>query len=324
MNTAFEENWFKKTWWKYTDRQKYLGYKRELKQYRLHKGIIDFNASGNVLTINDVLENVKIGQEINLVHSGNAGDVIYSLPVVKKLHELTLAPINLLLKLDEPLELAEDMTHPLGNVMLNRNMAGNLATLLDSQPYINQTGIYDGQHVHLDLSMFRASGVDLGRGNIARWNFYTTGIHADLSEPWLEAEPMKEFSCSIVLARSTRYNNPLIDYSFLSAYKNIVFVGVRSEYNRMKRAISGLQWHPVGDFLELARVIKGSKFFVGNQSFPFSVAEGLKSVRILEVCPTIPNVIPEGRNGYDFYFQKHFEYLVNLLATSDTERYNIV
>jgi len=323
MNTTFEESWLKKTWWKFTDREKYLAYKHDLRQYREHRGIIEFAASGNVFTLNDILNNLKTGQEINLVHSGNAGDVIYSLPVVKKLHELTSDPVNLLLKLDEPLQLMDGVSHPLGNVMLDQKMADGLVKLLDSQAYINRAAVYEGQKIHLDLSMFRASGVDLGRGNIARWNFYTTGIHADLSEPWLEAAPMNEFSDAIVLARSTRYNNPLIDYSFLSGYKNIVFVGVKSEYSRMKRVIGGLQWHPVDDFLELARVIKGSKLFVGNQSFPFSVADGLKSVRILEVCPTIPNVIPEGRNGYDFYFQKHFEYLVDSLVTTGKGQHSV-
>jgi hypothetical protein len=159
----------------------------------------------------------------------------------------------------------------------------------------------------------------LSRGNIARWYFYTTGIHTDLSEPWLQVDPKDGFSDTIVLARSTRYNNPLIDYSFLSAYKDVVFVGVKAEYERMKKTVSNLHWHPVSDFLEMAQVIKGSKLFIGNQSFPFSVAEGLKALRILEVCPLTPNVIPEGPNGYDFYFQKHLEYLVDSLVTAPAE-----
>lgn len=320
MNAVFEENWFKKTWWKYTNRGKYLQYKKDLLQYRQHKPIIDFITQDTSLTINDILKTVNNGQgEINVSHSGNAGDIIYSLPVVKKLHQLTSAPISFLLKLDEPLELAPGTTHPFNNVKLNHKMGDGLISLLQSQQYINQACIYEGQPVHLDLSIFRKSGVDLSRGNIARWNFYTTGIYADLSEPWIEVEAMDGFSDTIVLARSTRYNNPLIDYSFLSAYKNVVFVGVKSEYQRMKKLVSNLHWHPVNDFLELAQVIKGGKLFIGNQSFPFSVAEALKAVRILEVCPLTPNVIPEGPNGYDFYFQKHLEYLVDSLVTADRE-----
>jgi hypothetical protein len=170
--------------------------------------------------------------------------------------------------------------------------------------------------VHLNLSLFREAGLELDRGNIARWNFYTTGINADLSKPWLNVNSNREFSESIVLARSSRYNNPLISYSFLSEY-NVVFVGVKQEYEKMKRSIPNLVWHAVSSFLEMAEVIKGSKLFIGNQSFPFSVAEGLKVVRLLEVYHRIPNVIPEGQNGYDFCFQKHFEYLVDSLVSND-------
>jgi hypothetical protein len=89
--------------------------------------------------------------------------------------------------------------------------------------------------------------LQLDKGNIARWNFYTTGINANLSEPWLKVKANTQFSNCIVLARSKRYNNPLIDYSFLSAYTNIVFVGVKAEHDLMKKSIPNLFWQQVGD-----------------------------------------------------------------------------
>lgn len=314
MYPAFKKNWLKKTWWKFTNYERYKLYKHQLYYHNTYHRIHKFTDDNKDLTISDIFDNINNAGEINLVHSGNAGDIIYSLPVVKKLHEITGMPVNYMLKLNEPMEVPPGETHPLGKVMLDEAMAGSLTGLLDSQPYIDKTVIYEGQDVHLDLSSFRESGIELSMSNIARWNFYTTGINANLSEPWLNVEPNPDFSDSIVLARSSRYNNPLINYSFLSEYENIVFIGVRSEYEQMKKSIAGLQWRPVNNFLEMAEVINGSKLFIGNQSFPFSVAEGLKAVRILEVYPIIPNVIPEGADGYDFCFQKHFEYLVGALT----------
>jgi hypothetical protein len=44
--------------------------------------------------------------------------------------------------------------------------------------------------------------------------------------------------------------------------------------------------------------IRGSKLFVGNQSFPYSLAEAMKHPRVLEVCPICPNCCPQGPNGY--------------------------
>ena len=315
MENTFNQNWLKKTWWKYTDKEKYRAYKDQLNFHRAHSGISKFAAESKNLIIDEIFDHIARTGEINVVHSGKAGDVIYSLPVVKKLHEMTAMPVNYMLRLNEPLEVIPGHTDDLGSVMLTRDTAENLMELLDSQSYIDKTIIYEGQEIHLDLSLFRELGLDLSRGSLARWNFYTTGINANVTEPWLNVDSRREFSDSIVLARSSRYNNPLIDYSFLSDHKNVVFVGVKSEFKRMKKYIKGLRWQPVNNFLELAEVIQGSKLFIGNQSFPFSVAEALKTLRILEVYPTLPNVIPEGENGYDFCFQNHFEYLVNSLVS---------
>jgi hypothetical protein len=81
----------------------------------------------------------------------------------------------------------------------------------------------------------------------------------------------------------------------------------------MKKEIPQLEWKPVNDFLEMAQIIAGGKFFIGNQSFPYAIAEAMKVKRILEVCFYCPNVVIHGKDGYDFYFQKNFEQLVEKL-----------
>ena len=59
-----------------------------------------------------------------------------------------------------------------------------------------------------------------------------------------------------------------------------------------------LKWHPLGDFLETAQIIKGSKLFIGNQSVCFSIAEAMKHPRILEVFHKNSNCMPSGADGY--------------------------
>ncbi|HEY9003863.1 MAG TPA: hypothetical protein VIM89_21080 [Mucilaginibacter sp.] len=323
MHLPHKKNWFQKAWLKYTDRKAYINYKSLVKYYTEYNNayalINKFVSENKDLTVNEILDKTRNSFEINLIHSGNSGDIIYSLPIAKKLSEMTSKPVNFLLKLDERMHLPPGDSHPLNNVMLNQAMSSNLIPLLKSQHYINEAEIYNGQQIHLNLSLFREAGLELDKGNIARWNFYTTGINADLSKPWINVQPDQEFKDSIVLARSSRYNNPLINYSFLADHDEVVFVGVKQEYDRMKKSLPKLYWHKVNDFLELAKVISGSKLFIGNQSFPFSVAEGLKTVRLLEVYHRVPNVIPEGENGYDFYFQKHFEYLVDSLVSNNKQ-----
>jgi hypothetical protein len=70
----------------------------------------------------------------------------------------------------------------------------------------------------------------------------------------------------------------------------------------------------VEDALHMAEVIAGCDTFVGNQSFPFAIAEGLKVTRVLESYQGAPNVIPIGGKTYQFYDQKSFDKSIKLLT----------
>lgn len=309
----FKPNPIKKNWLKLTNNKKYQEYKHQKQHYKTISALNNYG-SNEALTPEKIIALAGLNNGINFSHSGNSGDIIYALPVVKKIKELTNKPVNFYLELNVPMSLAFKNIHPLGNVMLNQKMADGLIPLLNAQSYIDKCDVLTDQKVHINLSSFRNSGILTDRGNIARWNFYTTGIIGDLGNPWLTAEIDKQYDDTIVIARSSRYNNPLVDYSFLSQYKNIAFVGVDSEYQEMKKVIPGIEFIPVTDFLHMARIIKSCKLFIGNQSFPYSIAEGLKARRLLEVFFAAPNVLPEGADGYDFLFQNHFESLVKSLV----------
>ena len=310
MRKSFRQNHLKKIWLKLTDEEGHKRYKRQRSHYKITSKLEKFVEEGFDTTPDEIILKAASAAEINVLHNGNAGDIIYSLPLLKKLHELAGKPVNLVLKINEPLNIGNGYEHPLGSVMLNEKMVSSLKPLLETQPYLNEIVVFDLQKIHLDLTLFRKAGFAMDKGNIARWNFFTTGITPDLASPWISVRPNTDFAEFIVLARSSRYNNALVDYSFLAGYKQLVFVGVESEYREMKKSIPGLKWRQVSDFLELAEIIAGCKVFIGNQSFPYSIAEGLKCKRLLEVFYQIPNVMPEGENGYDFCFQKHFEWLV--------------
>jgi hypothetical protein len=244
-------------------------------------------------------------------HSGTAGDVIYSLQSVKVLAGSFGA--GLLLALDVPM-IGKIIKHPLGNVMLNRKMLEMFQPLLLAQNYIKSVEAYDGRPVDFDLDAVRQAPVN---GMAAsRWWFYLFGTPGDLAEPWLTVKPDNEFPQKIILSRSFRCRNFTLDYRFLRRYRNIVFVGVEEEFNDMKKLLPELEWAPVRDFLEMARIIAGCRLFIGNQSFPFSLAEALKVPRILEVDPSVPNVIPIGKKAFEVLFQKQFEQIVGQILES--------
>ncbi|MBE7939430.1 MULTISPECIES: hypothetical protein [Ramlibacter] len=257
-----------------------------------------------------VLE-VQCTGQARFKHSGNAGDIVYALPAMRSL--AAGLPLSLHLKLDTPAYYGK-RAHPLGNVTFNQAMFDRLRPLLAAQPGVAACEVWQpGQAVDWDMDRMRDYPFPQQSGHIARWYFLTFAVNADLGQPWLFADPAAEFSDAIVLARSQRYHAPSIDHAFLSAYPRVVFVGVEAEFAEMRQRIPRLEYQPVRDFLELARVIAGARLFIGNQSFPFSVAEALKVRRLLEVCHLCPNVIPEGPQGYDFCYQPQFELLVRRL-----------
>ncbi len=110
-------------------------------------------------------------------------------------------------------------------------------------------------------------------------------------------------------------NSSLIRYE-----KDILFVGTEIEYHifrlRQKLNIERLE---INNFLELAQALKQCRFHLSNQTQAFQISTGLKIPRIVELCSMAPNVIPYGKNAYDFYAQEALEYYVKLLSI-ETEK----
>ena len=63
----------------------------------------------------------------------------------------------------------------------------------------------------------------------------------------------------------------------------------------------------------MAQIMNSSKMFIGNSSVGFDIAEALKIPRLLEASPDFPVMQISGKNGFDFYYQPHFEILFNNL-----------
>ncbi|TFF33701.1 hypothetical protein [Mucilaginibacter psychrotolerans] len=308
-----KKNIISKLYLKYSDKKAYKLYKQELVNLKHARFEAELKSSTSLIGPQKIKAFALVNKCIDFNHSGNAGDIIYALATLKRIHQIAGIPLNLYLKLNRPSTISPDLVHPLGNVMLNARMVQMLIPLIQSQPYINICDVNNNVKVDIDLDFFRASIIPQDRGNIAHWCGYTTGITPRLWQSWLTVDANKNYGDDIVVARSERYRNSMIDYSFLSRYDKIKFIGVESEFKDIQKAIPHIQWVQVNDFLQMAQIIAGCKFFIGNQSFPYSLAEALKVKRILEVCVEVINVVPEGDVGYDFIFQEHFEALVQEL-----------
>ena len=233
-----------------------------------------------------------------IIHSGNAGDLIYSLPAMRKASEIKGQKVHLYLHINVAAKYGS-LSHPMGNVQMNRKMAEMLVPLLMSTDFIGKCEITEeAQQVDYNFDLFRK--FHNYTGHISQWYFHTyPELTCDLSVPVNFDLTPGNVAFDIVLNRTSRYHNPTFDYSILKPYQDrITFVGLPDEYRVISAKLPNIKHYPVDDFYQLAQVIQSCNLFIGNQSMAFAIAEQMKHPRIVEICPTAHNVIPTGQRGY--------------------------
>lgn len=199
------------------------------------------------------------------------------------------------------------------------NMFELVKPLLLAQEYVDSYIKFEGQMIDIDMDKIRMEiYTNQPKGSLNRWPFYAfPQMTADLSRPWLSVKRrIGAMADKIVLNFTQRYRNHTITYFFLKKHeKDIIFVGLPNEHELFcKQWNLNIHYQKVKDFLELAEIIASCKFFCGNQSMAYQIAEGLKVKRVLELFPMMPNVIPQGPNAYDFYHQTPLEYIFEKLT----------
>ena len=290
----------KKILYKFINRDKY----KELKNELLVNKKIKILKSGFEDEINKIFKATE-QKEISFLHSGHLGDVINALPVLKQLSNKSKC--NLYLQIGKNLESdAVNYKHKGDKIYMTERMVKMVLPLLKNQNYINIVEIFNNQKIDIDLNLFRKMPMNFNLDEV-RWYFHLTGVHVDLSQQYLFANEHQFINKKIVIMRSTRRKNTFINYKFLRNFNDVLFLGLQEEYEDLKKEIPNLKFYNCKNFLEAAEIIKSSKFFIGNSSFGFTIAEGLKVPRIMESYPDFPVIYPNGGLGYDFYFQKHFE-----------------
>lgn len=266
---------------------------------------------------------------LSVKHSMPAGDALSILPGLKHYYEKTGIRSIIYQRVNLPYgdmygayqgasySIKDENNVP---VTLNRSVFNALRPLLLYQEYIEDFVEWDGQSVTVDLDLLRIHETTMPYGNLSRYPFYVfPELACDLSKPSLEVGHAfftgYDLSNKILINRTERYNNMFISYSFLRKYEgNIFFVGLPHEHKIFcKQHNLSIPIFEVTDFLMMGIALKNCKFFIGNQSACFQIAENLKVTRLLEVCKPIPNVIGSGPGFYDFLHQAALEYYVDKL-----------
>lgn len=220
----------------------------------------------------------------HFIHSGDLGDVIYSLPTVKAMGGGVMHLI------DVPGMTAHGMT-------LER--AKLIESLLKAQPYIQRVefggrlGTDEGDSI-VDLNTFRYMPRDLCNEWLPNHYLDVHHVHRSAAyEPWLTVDGL---GCptGVLIARSARYHNPRFPWRrVVEQYRDYaMFIGTPVEHAAFNLEFDADLPHLLtDDLLEVAEAINACTLFVGNQSCPLAIAEGLKVPVICEVCPYCPNCI---------------------------------
>jgi len=225
---------------------------------------------------------------IDFQHSGNVGDIFYGLSKCA-----TYDKVNLYLVISE---------------LMPIKLATSAIKLIETQPYIDKVEIYTEQHIDVSLDSFRHFCMDLSQMPLAYAHLNLLNRFWNLANPWVHCNE-KDEQYPIIINQTERYYG-YVDYlGIINTFgeDNIGFIGTETEYNKFCDDYKKVNYVETKDFLEVAKVIKGSKIFIGNQSSPYAIAEGMKHPRLQSSCEEAPNCIPIGYGGHSSWEQKDIE-----------------
>jgi SAM-dependent methyltransferase len=232
------------------------------------------------------LNPVPLAEERTFYHSGDLGDIIYSLPTIRALGggRLFIGP----------------MTRYATRQKANPAMVRFLQRLLTLQPYITSVEYSEPRRVVYDLNRFRDYLVTepelIARGeprrSLAEAHLLTfrQPLH-ECHKPWLCVDRATLTDRPVLVHRSARWQNPQFPWNrVMELHANrAAFIGLKSEYEDFVNDFGELPYFPVEDLLDMARLIAGCRLFVGNQSLPYALAAGMHKDSLLEVWPMGPN-----------------------------------
>lgn len=228
-------------------------------------------------------------------HAGDAGDIIASLPAVRALGGGVFQ-----------IEAATYTRVP----MMRENWRG-LDRILEAQPYISKVVEWDRRITNYNLNDFRARltrALRVGQGktkSLVDWQLESFGLPPTCKdEAWITIpDPIKVNRVVFNRTGTDRskfhvYHNVRFPWHYVweKYKKDAVFVGTAEEHKVFCATCGVVPYYQTKDLYEAAQVIAGCDLFVGNQSCPYWLAEGMKKNLVLEVWPDGPNSLTD-RSG---------------------------
>ena len=210
-------------------------------------------------------------------HSGDLGDIIAALPVMRQLGggKLLLGRSSGICGVRELMTLARyQAIEPL---------------LQSGAPYLTveyrDKGDLDADY---DFSCFRHD--ECPGESLSHWQARHVGVEKLDLAPWLSVSPDPRSKGRVVIARSPRYHSNSFDWpSYLAKYQSAIFIGHLGEYLDFRRRFGDIEYISTANLREVAELIAGADLFIGNQSCPMWVAMAMGHRLIQEGYTPTPN-----------------------------------
>lgn len=239
-------------------------------------------------------------------HSGDLGDIIYSLPTIRALGGgiLFLDPKG---GESDPYIKRQCVD---GKTRLNHQTIDFISPLIKLQPYIKDVRYWQGEKVTYNLDEFRQKFSDPTRrsktGNLADLHLEQFKLpFSEVEKPWLHVDGDTKLHKKVIIARSPRVQGGFGTLNATKFYlkENAIFVGIPKEHEFFEWTFGiTIDYHKTDTVIDLFKVIKGSELFIGNSSFPLSLAIGMGHPNIQqEVDPKVPTTVFENIKSMRYF-----------------------
>ena len=234
--------------------------------------------------------------ELIFSHSGNMGDILFSLHFVKEVIGWK-RPEKAYFVLTYGRPAVYLQGHPDGDVQMSRRSAEFIKPLLEQSGMFREVQIVDYSKFAalrgrigdcVDLDEFRAKKLSFMGGDIRNWYYSLSNMHfkRDFSEDLFKGK--FEGDCrakgKVLVTCTERVNNYYIDISLClcNHRDSVAFIGLDEEHRRIERLLGyGIPRIEVKDMEDAAYLMRGSKGVIGTQGGLYSLAEMLKVPRVL-------------------------------------------
>lgn len=207
---------------------------------------------------------------MNFIHSGQSGDIVFSLPTIREMGGGDLYIVD-----------------------FDRQRSESIAKLVEVQSYIGKVVIGERPESYVDLNKFREYASH--HVNLIKSHFMGAGIPVDHSykEGWLTLPENADIKIPdgsySVINRTERYIDPNFDWKKEVEYlktisDKVYFIGYRPEFEEFCTKFCDVEYYDC-DFLEGAYLIDRAVMFTGCYSAFQAIAMGLGREYRLQQAP---------------------------------------